>query len=155
MPPARRGCGWWMVFGLGRLHIIREEDKVCAKSSSCSLTNQHSQWERLSGHKISAAGPELSLLYLYGIQAGPWMLPAQQQDDGLPVKTGCLVSSVLALQLDTSSSSRPPSLLLRPESVKMVKGTIWKVFGPEPLMERCCRCVFGPSGDHSRIWYSQ
>lgn len=25
----------------------------------------------------------------------------------------------------------------------MIEGRIWKVLGPEPLTERCCRCVFG------------
>lgn len=47
------------MFGLGRVHVIREEDKVCAKSSSCTLANQHSYWESLSGRSVSAAGPGL------------------------------------------------------------------------------------------------
>lgn len=45
--------GWWMMFGLSKLHFIREEDKLWAKCSalcpSCSPTSQLRQWDPICG----------------------------------------------------------------------------------------------------------
>lgn len=75
--------GWWMMFGLRRLHFIREADKLCAKFCVlfilsglwwASVDNRKSvSW---GVHNTSMAGPGAQVI-TYVINRSPWKLASQ------------------------------------------------------------------------------
>lgn len=110
---------WWMMFGLGRLHFIREEDKLCAKLSALFIlsglwrasgdSGKQCKCQQGGGITHPWLGQTLShslFTVLYVVHMGPWKLAGQHWNDGLPIRTGSQAEShvsscVLCLLLDT------------------------------------------------------